>query len=326
MQSKSTSRKELIRAIIFLVIALATLGLLIIALGGVRFWEEVDNYVIRFDSVKNLSVGRPVKYQGIQAGRVSAIGVDPEDPGTIRVVISIESNFPLYDGTVARISQQGLVGDNFIFLKLEGEPGEVLEPGSTIPAESVPDMNAVVAKIGSTIEDLGPRIRRIAENIELFVSRDNSENLRKTIAKAPELMNKMESSMDEIKKTVDIMQKDWSNLADAAAAGIGEGRKSLKTVGSDVSATLDDLRLAVDSATSNWNRTLDVTRKHIDDTGENVSEFTAKLNEDWDYDQERIEAVLENLTELTRELKQLSRSIRERPWQIIRTPKEGELP
>jgi hypothetical protein len=74
------------------------------------------------------------------------------------------------------------------------------------------------------------------------------------------------------------------------------------------------------------NRTLDLTREHIDAAGGNVGELTAKLNEDWDYDQERLEIVLENLADLTEELRMLSRSLRERPWQIIHTPEEGELP
>lgn len=326
MQSKSTSRKDLIRAVVFLVIGLLTLGLLIVALGGVRFWEELDYYLVRFDTVKDLSVGRPVKYQGIQAGRVESIGVDPDDPGMIRVRIGVESGFALYEGTTASISQKGLVGDNFVSLMLSGPPGKRLEPGAMIPGESTPDMNAVVARIGAVIEDLGPRIVRIAENVETFVSKENSENLSKTIARAPELMEKMERSMDEIESTIANMERDWGELAGAAAQGIDEGRLSVERVSKDVTATLEEVRSAVNAAASNWNRTLDVTRGHIDAAGGNVAEITERFKDDWDYDQERLEYILENLAELTAELKLLSRSLRERPWQIIHAPEKGVLP
>jgi ABC-type transporter Mla subunit MlaD len=160
----------------------------------------------------------------------------------------------------------------------------------------------------------------------MFVSEENSENLRKTIARAPKLMKKMESSMDDIQGTIDNMKGDWEKLAGAASEGISEGKTSIRQVTRDVSAALDDVRAAVNSASSNWNMTLRVAREHVDEAGGNVTELTGKLNEDWDYNQERLEFVLENMAELTRELKLLSRSLRERPWQIIHTPEEGALP
>lgn len=326
MQSRSSSKYDLIRALVFLFIALVTLGLLVVALGGVRFWEELDAYEIRFDSVKTLSVGRPVMYQGIQAGRVTGIGVDPESPNKILVVIGLDGGFPLYQGATATISQKGLVGDNYVLLQLHGEPGPRLSPGSEIPSEAMPDMNAVVARMGSVIEDLGPRINRIAENLEKFVSAENSENLRKTIARAPMLMEKMGRSLDEIQTAISRSQEDWNTIASAATQGISEGRESIKTLTVDLQETLSDMRRAVNTTSANLNQTLDLTRGHIDSTGGNVTELTAKLNEDWDYDQERLEMVLENLADLTSELKLLSRSLRERPWQIIHTPQEGDLP
>jgi len=326
VQSKSSSRYDLIRALIFLFIALVTLGLLVVALGGVRFWEDLDAYDIRFDSVKTLSVGRPVMYQGIQAGRVVGIQVDPESPNKILVRIGLQGGFDLYQGTTATISQKGLVGDNYVLLQLREEPGPLLAPGSEIPSEAMPDMNAVVARMGAVIENLGPRINRIAENLEKIVSVENSENLRKTIARAPVLMNKMERSLDEIQKAIESSQQDWNEIAQAATDGISTGKKSMETITADLTGTLADVRQAVNQTSQNLNRTLDLTREHIDAAGGNVGELTAKLNEDWDYDQERLEIVLENLADLTEELRMLSRSLRERPWQIIHTPEEGELP
>jgi phospholipid/cholesterol/gamma-HCH transport system substrate-binding protein len=312
--------------LIFLLIALMTLGLLVVALGGVRFWEDLDAYDIRFDSVKTLSVGRPVMYQGIQAGRVTAIQVDPESPNKILVRIGLQGGFALYQGTTATISQKGLVGDNYVLLQLRDDPGPLLAPGSEIPSKSMPDMNAVVARMGAVIENIGPRINRIAENLEKIVSVENSENLRKTIARAPVLMNKMERSLDEIQTAIESSQQDWSEIAQAATDGISTGQKCMETITSDLTGTLADVRQAVNQTSKNLNRTLDLTREHIDAAGGNVGELTAKLNEDWDYDQERLEIVLENLAGLTEELKMLSRSLRERPWQIIHTPEEGELP
>jgi phospholipid/cholesterol/gamma-HCH transport system substrate-binding protein len=330
VQSKGNSRKDLIKAAVFLLIGLVTLGLLIVALGGVRFWEELDNYVIRFDTVKDLGVGRPVKFQGISAGRVLEVGIDPDNPAKIRVLIGIREELALYQGTTASISQKGLVGDNYVFLQLRGEPGPKLEPGAEIPAQPSADMNAVVAKIGNVLEDLGPRLTSIAKGIEGFVSEENSENMQRFMAKAPEVMENIDRAVKELgpliadaRSTMSGMEEDWSKVSDAAVEGISQGRESMDRLSEDLGDTLARIEAAVSDVSGNLNRTMDVVRSRVDETGGSISEFAQALQDDWEYDQERLEMVLINLEELTEELKLFSRSLRERPWQIIHTPEQG---
>ena len=115
---------------------LLVLAVFMVVLGGNWFWEKYDSFDIRFRSVKDLNTGRPVKYAGLDVGRVEAIVLDPKDPRFIRVRIGVHRDFPLYKGTVARIAQKGLVGDYYVLLEIRGEPGERLAPLSDIPAVS----------------------------------------------------------------------------------------------------------------------------------------------------------------------------------------------
>lgn len=108
-----------------------------------------------------MNTGRPVKYAGLDVGRVEAIVLDPKDPRYIRVRIGVHRDFPLYQGTVARIAQKGLVGDYYVLLEIRGEPGERLAPLADIPAVATMDVQELAAKAGEMLDDIQPKIKYI---------------------------------------------------------------------------------------------------------------------------------------------------------------------
>lgn len=98
LNPKSTVR-DAVKAVATLAIGLAVLGLFVVLLGGHRFWEKLDAYVITFSSVRDLTPGRPVKFAGLEIGRVQKIAIDPDDPSRVKVVIGVNHDFVLYGGT-----------------------------------------------------------------------------------------------------------------------------------------------------------------------------------------------------------------------------------
>jgi len=301
---------ERLKALSTLAIALATLGLFIVSLGGHRFWESMDSYVVRFDTVKDLRPGRPVKYAGLDVGRVLAIDVDKNDPGKVAVTLGVLDQFTLYQGTEASISQKGLVGDNYVLLMLHGPAGPVLEPGAEIPGVGTPSMAEVAEKIGRMVDDIAPKINRVAESLEAFVNKENGANLSTILAEAPGLMRQTKATLERI-------EKDWKNVSENAVKGIDEGRQTLDQVSKGLDQTLGTINTALLEVTDNWNTTMQLVQTEVRRAGNNMENLSGQLEETVAYDQERLEEVLENINLMTRDLKMLSRSLRERPWQLI---------
>jgi phospholipid/cholesterol/gamma-HCH transport system substrate-binding protein len=72
-------------------------------------------------SVVGLKVDAPVRFRGVDVGRVESIAFDPQKSGQIRVRVGIDPAAPLTTATYAKLSYQGISGVGFI--QLDDPPG-----------------------------------------------------------------------------------------------------------------------------------------------------------------------------------------------------------
>lgn len=301
MLDERGNRKEYVKAGLTLALGLAILSVFMVVLGGHWFWENLVTYDVRFATVKDLVTGRPVKYGGMDVGRVQSIVLDPDDPRLIRVVLGVKADFPLYQGTTARIAQKGLVGDFYVFLELDGPPGPRLAPGSAIPAARTMDMQELAAVAGDLLQDVKPKIDAIADNIDRLLSPQNVELVNRMLKQGPGLLT-------ETKEAVESFRADWARLVQKG-----------ETAATALDKTLARAEAAVGSVESELRLTLEEIRRHTDTAGKVAAELRVSL----DYDQRQVEQILENLNRTSRDLKDLTSRVKERPWQVIRPPKEG---
>jgi phospholipid/cholesterol/gamma-HCH transport system substrate-binding protein len=292
--------KDTVKAGAAIVLCLAVLGVAVVILGGYRFWEELDYYHIRFRSVKDLSPGRPVKYGGLDVGRILSIGVDPEDPRLIRVEIGLTERMTLRQGVVARIAQKGLVGDYYVFLDPQGEPGEVIKPGTFIESMETVDMSQLAGLMGDILNSLRPRLETIAKSLEEILAADNASKIRELFANAPVMV-------EELRRAAESIKKDFNAFA-------GEGRKTAEYA----SKTLKTLEHSVEVLRGELERTLAGVRVEVKQMGDLAGTVRKAVK----HDQEQLEDILANVERVSSDLKHLSAKLRERPWEILNQPKE----
>ncbi len=301
MNAKNKEKKDRVKATLTILAGLAVLSAFMVVLGGHWFWEDLSSYSIRFTSVKDLNAGRPVKYGGLDIGRIQRIGLDPDDPRYIRVVIGVDKDFPLYQGVEARIAQKGLVGDFYVSLELNGEPGPRIPPGGEIPAVKVADIQELAGKIGEMISEIKPKVEKIFNNLNMLFSEENVAALRVMLGKGPQFM-------DDVKLAVTEAQQDWKKLVEGGLSVTRSMNKTLggvdQTLGSaekELQAALRDLRLQADKA----------------------GKLAQSIQQGFEYDQDQIEEILDNVNRSSRDMKSLIGKLRERPWEALRPPGEA---
>ncbi|GFK95356.1 hypothetical protein NNJEOMEG_03218 [Fundidesulfovibrio magnetotacticus] len=300
MFTKNAKSKDTLKASLAIAACLAVLGTFVVILGGYRFWERQELYSALFRSVKDLSAGRPVKYGGLDVGRVLSVGVDQDDARLIRVTLGLAPDAPIRQGVVARIAQKGLVGDYYVFLEPVGELGARLPQGSTIPTVESVDMTQLANLAGELIADLRPRLDRIAGSLETIFGGENAARISELLSKSPALI-------DELNGTVKQIRKDFQQLT---AGG--------KTAAENVSRLAGSLEQAVNSLKTELEKTLADIRIEV----KSVGDTAGTLNKAVRHDQERLEDILANVDRISEDLKQLSSRLRERPWELIQRPTE----
>jgi len=92
------------------------LGILWLA-GGLEGRKSVEVYrSIVNESVAGLNVGAPVKYLGVNVGKVQNIKLDPENPQQVQLLFAIEHGTPIKQDTLAVLKSQGLTGIAYVEL------------------------------------------------------------------------------------------------------------------------------------------------------------------------------------------------------------------
>ena len=91
-------------------------GVLWLASGG-TFQKKFDLYLaIEDESVAGLNLNAPVKYNGVDVGKVRDIRLDPGNPERVNLLFAIERGTPIKEDTVAVLKTQGLTGIAYVEL------------------------------------------------------------------------------------------------------------------------------------------------------------------------------------------------------------------
>jgi len=106
----------------------AMVGLFVIMLGAtwlaISLWLALGDFTTQYtsyhvymdESVSGLYLDAPVKYRGVEIGKVRDIKLNPTVSGQVQLVLDIESEIPIKEDTIAVLTVQGMTGIAFVDL------------------------------------------------------------------------------------------------------------------------------------------------------------------------------------------------------------------
>jgi phospholipid/cholesterol/gamma-HCH transport system substrate-binding protein len=276
--------------------------------------RSYERYEIHFSgTVSGLSQGSPVRYLGVDVGRVRSLAVDSRNPGQGTVVAEIDTTAPISGATRAKLGLLGLTGLLYIDLQQEftGDPHAPLQAGDRYPM--IPSQKGDIEQFLERLPDVVTRAANVMIRIEKALSDENLASLSATLANIENAAGELPEIAQQAKAmTVEIT---------ATAAEVRELAARLRVATDrsepEVQASLASVRAAADRLS----KTTESLEHIIGGNEAQLAHFTGSgLNE--------VQQLVIDVRDATGEIRTLARSLREDPSQLIRSPPRGgvELP
>lgn len=195
---------------------------------GVRDAYEISTR----ETVTGLQEQAPVRFRGVDVGKVKRIGFDPQSTGNVLLRLEIDREAPLTQKTFAVLSQQGITGLAFIQLDDEAPGAPRLQPNEDQPPR-IPLKPGLLAKLEERGEAILNKIDLVAGRINILLADDN----QKRFASALTNIDKAAASTQQLAERLD---KTVTQKLDPALAEAGPAMRSVRNSADAIGKTAAD--------------------------------------------------------------------------------------
>ncbi|HMD75126.1 MAG TPA: MlaD family protein [Steroidobacteraceae bacterium] len=297
-------------------VAVGAFVLLVIAMAvAFVFWytnqaekRSYQRYEIYFQgSVSGLVNGAPVRYLGVNVGTVKRMSVDVghRDRDRVLVIADIDARTPLDNRTLASLNLQGVTG--LLYIDLQQDPNAAiagpLAPGAEYPAiRSTPSQWDLLL---NNLPALAVRMVGAVDRFDQLLSDANIKAVRKALENASLASERLPATV----RGMEDMAADMRSAAHEVREAAGNLQSFTASTGPDLKAALANIRVLTDN--------LAATSKRLDqivaDTGPGISSFA-------NHGLPEFERLLRETRAAARDVRDLTRSLKEDPAQLIYEP------
>lgn len=286
-------------AFVLLLSAALIAGVLWLASGG-AFQKKFDLYLaIEDESVAGLNLNAPVKYSGVDVGKVEDIQLDPTNPGRVRLLFAIERGTPIKEDTVAVLKTQGLTG--IAYVELDGSTKEAL-PLRAKGNEKYPVIRtkpSLSTRLESVLTSVLEKLDHTTSNLDAILSKENQQALQSALTDIAAIARTVAARKNTIDAGITSAARTFDNT-DRATRQIEPLITQITQTAEAIEKTSQEATLAINNA-----------NKTVNSVGSDVSRFTTESLPE-------VQRLLGELNELAAALRRLSEQTERDPASLLR--------
>jgi phospholipid/cholesterol/gamma-HCH transport system substrate-binding protein len=289
------------------------LAFTLIYLINAEFSRDTVPYRTYLRYAGGLEPGASVLFGGINVGKVKALQPWSSDPTKIEILLDVRKNTPLNEKSVAKLGLVSVMSEAALSITTGSNDAKRLAPGSSIPSQEAASLDEIAGKIAGVADNANGLITQARGELEGITSDARSllANLNTVTGKPNQ--QKIQAVLDNVNGMLATERPKIDRLTD-----------QLNTLAQHADATVQNVNGTVTDAREPLRKDLTELQTTLQQAKALLTDIQVMVRAN-DY---KIDDTVENLRTATDNLDQLTDSLKQRPWSLIRIrqPKEREVP
>ena len=308
---------------VFVIVSLLVLGATVYF---VRTAQDVRGQVVYTTYLRQaggIASGTPVLFAGIRVGQIASVRPSAADPTRIEITFAVKAGTPVNAESIARVGSVTLMSSPTLFLTGGSNNARRLGPGEVVPSQEAISANEIAARLATLADSANDVMALLKHEVPAVTgeARATLANLREI--SGPKNQKHVESILAELNTMVRRESPKIEHITERLTALAGHADELVVSAGplvanldhavTNVSTTVDAVREPLTNDLAELQRTLENGRALIDSVRRVVGD-----NED------DIQQTMGSLRTASENVRLLSETLKERPWNLIRTTQPGD--
>jgi len=260
-----------------------------------------------------LEPGASVLFGGIDVGKVTGVRPAVSDPSRIEILVGVKDNTPVNEKSVAKLGLVSVMSGAALSITTGSNDAKRLLPGSTIPSQEAASLDEITNKMAvvadnanGLITEVRGELQGISGDARTLLANLNSVTGQPNQRKIRDVLDNVDAMLATERPKIDRLTDQLNALSQHADETV-----------QNVNGTVSEVREPVRKDLAELQDTLLETRRLLADM-----QVLVKAN---DY---KIDDTIENLRTATENLDDLTESVKQNPWSLvrIRQPEDRKVP
>jgi phospholipid/cholesterol/gamma-HCH transport system substrate-binding protein len=297
----------------FVLACLAILAFTIIYLLNAQLSGGTVHYETYLRYAGGLEPGAPVLFGGINVGKVKAVRPATADPTKIEILLDVKEGTPVNEKSIAKLGLISVMSGAALSITTGSNEAKRLPPGSAIPSQESVSLDEIAGKLATVADNADGLITQVSGELQ-GISGDARHLLANlNTVTGPPTQEKVQAVLDNVNGMLATERPKIDRLTD-----------QLNTLTAHADATIQNVNGTVTDAREPLRKDLTELQTTLQQAKALLSDMQVMVRAN-DY---KIDDTVENLRVATDNLDQLTDSLKQRPWSLIRIkqPKDREVP